>query len=93
LDSGKHAEFRGDPAKATIWGQGTGAGSVGFQITAYAGRNDRLLRSAIMQSGNPVPENGLNGTQYFQPLYDAIAQRVVSTTSYALANDMAANYT
>ncbi|EAA59601.1 hypothetical protein AN7947.2 [Aspergillus nidulans FGSC A4] len=46
-----------------------------------------------MQSGNPVPEKGLNGTQYFQPLYDAIAQRVVPITSYALANDMAANDT
>lgn len=87
------AGFGGDPAKVTIWGQGTGASSVGFQITAYAGRNDNLFRAAIMQSGNPVPEKGLNGTQYFQPLYDAIAQRVVPTTSYALANDMAANDT
>ncbi|KAL4739963.1 alpha/beta-hydrolase [Aspergillus similis] len=72
---------------------GTGASSVGFQITAYAGRNDSLFRAAIMQSGNPVPEKGLNGTQYFQPLYDAIAQRVVPTTSYALANDMTASDT
>ncbi|KAL4819913.1 Alpha/Beta hydrolase protein [Aspergillus spinulosporus] len=87
------AGFDGDPAKVTIWGQGTGASSVGFQITAYAGRNDSLFRAAIMQSGNPVPERGLNGTQYFQPLYDAIARRVVPTTSYALANDMAANDT
>ncbi|KAE8329357.1 alpha/beta-hydrolase [Aspergillus sergii] len=87
------AGFGGDPARVTLWGQGTGASSVGFQITAYAGRNDSLFRAAIMQSGNPVPEKGLNGTQYYQPLYDAIAQRVNPSTSYASENDMTANDT
>ncbi|KAE8316080.1 carboxylesterase family protein-like protein [Aspergillus transmontanensis] len=87
------AGFGGDPAKVTLWGQGTGASSVGFQITAYSGRNDSLFRAAIMQSGNPVPEKGLNGTQYYQPLYDAIAQRVNPSTTYASENDMTANDT
>ncbi|KAB8199474.1 carboxylesterase family protein-like protein [Aspergillus parasiticus] len=87
------AGFGGDPAKVTLWGQGTGASSVGFQITAYSGRNDSLFRAAIMQSGNPVPEKGLNGTQYYQPLYDAIAQRVNPSTTYASENEMTANDT
>ncbi|KAE8135980.1 carboxylesterase [Aspergillus pseudotamarii] len=82
------AGFGGDPAKVTLWGQGAGATSVGFQITAYSGRNDSLFRAAIMESGNPVPEKGLNGTQYYQPLYDAIAQRVNPSITYASENDM-----
>ncbi|KAL4950983.1 hypothetical protein BDW69DRAFT_186831 [Aspergillus filifer] len=41
-----------------------------------------------MQSGNPVPEHGLNGTQFFQPLYDAIAQCVTPTSEYASGNNM-----
>ncbi|KAB8223940.1 Alpha/Beta hydrolase protein [Aspergillus novoparasiticus] len=87
------AGFGGDPAKVALWGQGTGASSVGFQITAYSGRNDSLFRAAIMQSGNPVPEKGLNGTQHYQPLYDAIAQQVNPSTTYASENDMRANDT
>lgn len=83
------AGFGGDPAKVTLWGQGAGATSVGFHITAYAGRNDSLFRAAIMQSGNPVPEKGLNGTQFYQPLYDEIARRVAPDAGYALANGMA----
>lgn len=83
------AGFGGDPAKVTLWGQGAGASSVGFHITAYAGRNDSLFRGAIMQSGNPVPEKGLNGTQFYQPLYDEIARRVTPEAGYALANGMA----
>ncbi|PYI28848.1 carboxylesterase family protein-like protein [Aspergillus indologenus CBS 114.80] len=69
------AGFGGDPQQVTVWGQGAGASSVGFQLTAYAGRDDGLLRGAILQSGNPVPARGLNGTQYFQPLYDALTQQ------------------
>ncbi|KAL4938480.1 Alpha/Beta hydrolase protein [Aspergillus oleicola] len=82
------AGFGGDPGKVTLWGQGSGATSVGFQITAYAGRNDSLFRGAIMHSGNPVPERGLNGTQFFQPFYDEIARRVTPTSGYKRENDM-----
>ncbi|OJJ85280.1 uncharacterized protein ASPGLDRAFT_124931 [Aspergillus glaucus CBS 516.65] len=64
----KVAGFGGDPAKVTLWGQDSGAFSIGFQITAYEGRNDSLLRAAIMESGNPTPMQGLNGTQYYHPI-------------------------
>jgi carboxylesterase type B len=38
----------------TIYGESAGGASVGFQLTAYSGRDDKLFRGAIMQSGNPV---------------------------------------
>lgn len=87
------AGFGGDPSKVTLWGQGAGASSIGFQMAAYAGRNDSLLRAAIMQSGNPIPIQALNGTQYYQPMYDAIAKRVSPSSAYASENDMTVNDT
>ena len=47
----------------TIWGESAGAASVGFHLTAYNGRDDKLFRGAIMESGNPVAYGALNGTE------------------------------
>ncbi|KAI0202298.1 triacylglycerol lipase [Astrocystis sublimbata] len=43
--------FGGDPEKVTIWGESAGAASVANQLIAYGGRDDKLFRAGIMESG------------------------------------------
>lgn len=38
----------------TIWGQSAGAMSVGAHLLAYGGRDDKLFRAAIADSGGPI---------------------------------------
>lgn len=56
------------------WGESAGAASVGYQLTAYNGRNDGLFRAGIMESGNPVNYNSYRDLETYQPLYENVTK-------------------
>jgi acetylcholinesterase len=64
----------GDPSKVTIWGESAGALSVGFHLVAFNGRDDKLFRAGIMESGNPVYSSATNGSDWYQPRYARLVE-------------------
>jgi len=75
--------FGGDPDKVSIWGESAGAASVGFHLTAYGGRDDKLFRAAIMQSGNPINIGPLGGPLDLANMYNGLLSRTNCTANSA----------
>lgn len=53
--------FGGDADKVTIWGESAGAQSIAYQMFSHDGRDDKLYRGAILESG------GVTGAQVSKP--------------------------
>lgn len=55
--------------------------SVGYHLVAYNGRDDRLFRGAIMQSGNSVQPNAQYTADHFDAPYQALVDNVNCTSA------------
>jgi len=64
-------QFGGDPSNVVLWGESSGAISIGMQLVAENGNNGHLFQGAIMQAGSPFPLGDMSSGQRS---YDLIVQ-------------------
>lgn len=57
------------------WGESAGAASVGFHLTAFNGRDDKLFRAAIMESGGPVFYTNLKKSEDYEDQYQDLVEK------------------
>ncbi|KAG8903813.1 hypothetical protein FRB99_002704 [Tulasnella sp. 403] len=65
--------FGGDPSKVTVWGESSGAMSIGFHLIANGGDHENLFRAAFTQSGSVMPaDHVLDGQHEYNFLVTSV---------------------